>query len=675
MVEASSPSPWRKLRKTISSKRPAYAVWVELAAVLVVAFVAVYYLGTRQNETREFTPLEIKPDSSIQLTDMSIAILPFEHRSSHEEDLFFTDGFHDELITHISKIKDIRTIARTSVMGYRGTTQRTSEIGEAPNVRYLVEGGVQRGGDEIRINVYLVEASTEAHVWAENYTLEMSAKNVFKIQNEIAHEIAGNLEILLSPAEEDRLNKLPTENLAALEAYFKGKELMDDSGSTEVVESAIEYFEKAISLDPEFALSHAHLAGCQIYLTYGTQRPMEPILEKAQVHIDRALEIDPDHAEGLFYLAWVEELKGNLQSAIDIYENVVHNNPNYVRAHARLARNEYTLTGNNEERVRSLEKALTLDPGNPDNHRHRFNLLGYKGEWKEMLRYQIQRISENPQNAYSHHLLADVYFKQFGRYDEAFIAHRKRLELDPKNNYSVAELMRCYFHLGDVEQAIAWGEAHISLWPENSISGSLRRNIQVFQDNDPQVMEIVLKYLETRPRTYWPLFWATDLDLKHGNAKQALTRLRNSYPELFDPAVELRPGNYAEAAIAAVALSENGENEHAARLATKVLELQTKMGRPFHFQIMNQAYAYHAKGDESGVLLAIQAFFNEGGSPYVLELRHFLEPYFDLPEYQAMADKRKAELAMQLERIRRMEANGELPPLPEHLANSIHLVK
>lgn len=669
MVSASPPSPWRKLRKTIFGKRPTFAAWVEMAAVIVIALVAVFYLGTRQSGSEGFGQLEIRPDSSIQFTDISVAVLPLDHRSSQEEDFFFTDGFHDELITHISKIKDIRTIARTSVMGYRGTTERMSEIGEQLNVRYLVEGGVQRGGEAIRINVSLIDTSTESHVWAENYTRKMSAKNVFDIQNEIAHQIASNLQVLLSSSEEDQLNKLPTENLAALEAYFKGKELMDDAASADMVEAAIDYFEKAISLDPEFALSHAHLAGCQIYLMSVTQRPREPLFEKGQFHVDRALEIDREHAEALFYAGWLEERRGNIQVAVEILERVVRDNPSYVRAHIRLAKNSYRLTGDNAERVRRYEKALSLDPEGPRNESHRFNLLAYKGQWEEMLRHQLQRVSESPQNAYFQELLAVTYLQKFGRYDEAIIAHRKRLELDPRNSHSAAEIVRCYQFLGDTEQAIAWGEKYLSLWPESNIVESLRRDMHWYQGNDAQVKQIALKYLENRPKTYWPLLLATDIDLKQGNLEEAMARLRNAFSGLFDPDVEVRYGGIGTAVIAATVLAESGENEQAERIVSQVLGLQNINSRLIHFEIRHQVFAYHAKGDQTGTLETIQKYFDEGGSPYYLELTHFLKPYLDLPEYQAMAEKRRAELAIQLERIRNMEANNELAPLPEHLAN------
>ena len=542
-----------------------------------------------------------------EMTEKSIAVLPFDHRSNQEEDLFFTDGFHDELITHISKIRDIRTIARTSVMGYRGTTQRMSEIGEELNVRYLVEGGVQRGGDEIRIVVQLIDTTTEGHVWTEIYTREMSAKNVFDIQSEISHEIARNLEVLLSPSEEERLNKLPTENLAALEAYFKGKELMADSGSVGVIDTAIDYFEKAISLDPEFANSHAHLAGCQIYLMYASQRSREQLFEKAQVHVDRALEIDPDHVEALFYVGWLEEQRGNIRDAIEIVEKVIRINPNYARAHARLAQNRYTLTGDNEERVRHLKMALSLDPGNLENDDQRTDLLQYKGEWEEMLRVQKQKISENPQNAYFHHALAGMYFDKFGRYDEAIIVFRKKLELDPDPQASFFFLAFYYFYLGDTEQAIAWLEKYVSLRPEGEFIETARRDIHVIQGNDTQLKQILLKYLEKKPRTYWHLLRATDLDLKLGNAEEAMSRLRNALPELFDPAVELNPNNHWEATLVAVALAETGENEQADRLATKELSLLEIMGRLTHMQLLRQVEAYHATGDEAGTVFSFRS--------------------------------------------------------------------
>jgi len=367
----------------------------------------------------------------------------------------------------------------------------------------------------------------------------------------------------------------------------------------------------------------------------------------------------------------LQERRGNIRDAVEILERVVRDNPSYVRAHLRLARNSYTLTGDNAERVRQFEKALSLDPSNPENANHRFNLLAFNGEWEELLRHQLQRVSENPQNAYFYELLAVTYLQKFGRYDEAIIAHRKRLELDPRNSHSVAEIVRCYQFLGDTEQAIAWGEKYLSLWPGSNIAESLRRDMHWYQGNDAQVRQIVLKTLEKRPKTYWSLYFATDLDLKQGNVEQAMARFRNTYPELFDSDAEVKPGGIGTAVLVATVLAESGENEQAGRLAFQVLRLKKIMSRPVHFVIRHYIFANDAKGDETGTLETIQKYFDEGGSPYYLERTHFLKPYFELPAYRAMAEERKAELADQLDRIRKMEANNELAPLPEHLADLV----
>jgi TolB-like protein len=140
----------------------------------------------------------------------SIAVMPFRNRSASEENAeFFSDGVHDELLTNLSRIKELKVISRTSVMNYRDTTKNMKQIGEELGVANILEGGVQRAGDTVRINVQLIDAATDEHLWAKVYDRQLTAENIFAIQTEIAHAIADALEATLSPREQELLATPP----------------------------------------------------------------------------------------------------------------------------------------------------------------------------------------------------------------------------------------------------------------------------------------------------------------------------------------------------------------------------------------------------------------------------------------------------------------------------------
>ncbi len=189
-------------------------------------------------------------------TDKSIAVLPFENRSRQEDDEYFTAGIHDDLLTQLAQISSLRVISRTSVEQFKGTTQSIHEIAQKLNVATVLEGGVQRAGNQVRINLQLIDAATDTHLWAQTFDRELTANNIFAIQSEIAAAVTDALRATLSPREKDRMASVPTENMAALEEYFKGRAEMDQR-TLPAIESARTRFERARTLDAEFALAWA----------------------------------------------------------------------------------------------------------------------------------------------------------------------------------------------------------------------------------------------------------------------------------------------------------------------------------------------------------------------------------------------------------------------------------
>ena len=204
----------------------------------------------------------------------SIAVLPFENRSQLKDDAYFVDGVHDDILTQLSKISSLRVISRTSVERFRKSELSIKQIAEQLGVASVLEGGVQRAGETVRINVQLINARDDAHLWADSYDRKLTAANIFEIQSEIANAIAGALKTSLNPAEQSRLEAIPTQSLQAWQQYQRGKQRLATRNSASLVE-AEGHFRKAVALDPAFALAWVGLADALALQTLYAGRPFD----------------------------------------------------------------------------------------------------------------------------------------------------------------------------------------------------------------------------------------------------------------------------------------------------------------------------------------------------------------------------------------------------------------
>src|SRR5919198_4978661 len=188
--------------------------------------------------------------------DKSIAVLPFENLSDDKENAYFADGIQDDILTNLSKIGDLKVISRTSVMGYRGKTQSVREIGKALGVANILEGSVRRSGNKVRVNVQLIDATSDKHMWAEDYDGELT--DVFKIQTDLAREIAGALQAKLSPTEKEHLERKPTQITEAYLAYMRAHDMWSKAvEDLAKLKEGEQLYQQAVDLDPNFALAFA----------------------------------------------------------------------------------------------------------------------------------------------------------------------------------------------------------------------------------------------------------------------------------------------------------------------------------------------------------------------------------------------------------------------------------
>lgn len=234
----------------------------------------------------------------------SVAVLPFENMSHDAANEPFTIGIHDDLLSQISRIGSLKTISRTSVLQYRDTTMTIPEIARELGVATILEGGVQRAGDRVRINAQLIDAASDEHLWAGTFDRELSATNIFSIQSEIAMAIAEALQATLTDDEQKRLGNVPTESIAALERYFIGKQMLEQRNADSLL-AAIDYFQEVLSLDPDFALAYSGLADAYMLLPeYTADIDPREIREKSDAATEMAISLDPELPEVLTSMGW-----------------------------------------------------------------------------------------------------------------------------------------------------------------------------------------------------------------------------------------------------------------------------------------------------------------------------------------------------------------------------------
>jgi TolB-like protein len=213
------------------------------------------------------------PRAVARKLDKSIAVLPFENLSDDKENAFFADGMQDDILTNLSKIGELKVISRTSVMGYRGKTANVREIGKQLGVSNILEGSVRRSGNKVRVNVQLIDANSDEHIWASDYDRDVT--DVFAIQTDLAQKITDALQAKLSPAEKSRMERKPTENGEAYLAFVQAHNLQDAMEDLEKLKQSEQLYERAIQLDPMFALAIARYSQLESWIVHIFERTPE----------------------------------------------------------------------------------------------------------------------------------------------------------------------------------------------------------------------------------------------------------------------------------------------------------------------------------------------------------------------------------------------------------------
>ena len=594
----------------------------------------------------------------------SIAVLPFENRSAAADDVYFTDGVHDDLLTQLAKIGSLVVISRTSVMRYRDTRQTIPEIAAELGVANILEGGVQRAGDRVRINLQLIEAATDRHLWAETYDRELSAENVFEIQGEIATSIARVLHATLLPGEQRRIETIPTRNLDAYDSWLLGRRNLASRRPQEL-SLARDYFQRAVELDPAFALGYSGLSDALALLSaYSGRNPAE-LLSEADRAARKALELDPELGEAHTSFGVVRKFLGDPPEAYASY----------------------------------LAKGVELAPGSADARKWYANFLAESGRHQEALSQLQKAVELDPMSAIVRVNLADL-LENLGYFDESTALYQRALEIEPQfqpglfwadrarnRDESLLHFSRAYasgaddplillflvlgyVELGDEDRAAQWlavleRDAPGSVWIRVS-----HFNLSLFSGRQDEALELAAQLLPFES-AYVPVpsrVLAVH-DLRNGDPRAAVMRYEQKYPAIL-AADHVVSDDYSAATDIAMLLQAVNETEKAARLLDGSLAYfarQLDRGAPYPDLLFFKARTLALQANYEEALRTLDEAIAAG---WTRHWWYFMksDPAFDKlrqdPRFQQASERLAEAVARQLANVRKMEQNGEivLPP-------------
>ncbi len=599
----------------------------------------------------------------------SIAVLPFASRSANASNAFFADGIHDDLLTSLAKIGSLKVISRTSVMEYRDTTKNLKQIGGELGVRHVLEGSVQRVGENVRINVQLIDAESDDHLWAQVYDRELTTENIFSIQSEISTNIADALKAALTPGDRARLKSRPTGSLEAYNLYLAGRNNVYQRRLDNLFQ-ARNQFEQAIALDPNYAQAYSGLSDSLMLILINHQAlSPDEVYPLAQAAVDRALELDTEDAEiyaslGLIRMHQAEwkRSKPELVEAATALERAIELNPNHAQAFTWYA-SVQGLRGRPEKAIELLEKALELDPLAripQSNLAEKYAELGHNDE---ALAQWLGAVRFHPDWPTAYDNVAD-HLAGLGRLDEAFAWFRKarQLSMDPLVGRGIVAIELEFGRRERVDEFLdavppahpmsALAEPYRRLFDGDFVAASSLAERLVGQGGIP---DLIL------------LDFASDAALLAGEFARSRSFFEQLWPAFADPgppAVKLE--NSDDAIRYAYVLQQLGEEERASaylNAALGLLQRHHRMGARGYGIHDVQALALLGRREQAMKALrtAVDAGWRSAAmyNNWILEQDPLLVPLREDPEFRSLAAAVRADIERMRERVERAEATRE----------------
>lgn len=627
------------------------------ALIIALLSVAVVYFAA----THEWNPAS-------EATGVSIAVLPFENRSAIPDDLYFTDGIHEDILTQLAKISSLIVISRTSVMPYRGSDKALPKIAAELGVTNILEGGVQRAGNRVRINLQLIEAESDRHLWAETWDRELTAENVFTIQSEIATSIAGILHTKLLPQERESIASMPTLVTEAYDAYLLGRRQLASRNKADL-EAAQRFLQRAVELDPGFALAWAGLADSLMLLSfYGDQQDQGMLEEAARAAARQALDLAPQLGEANASYGVVLKSQGSPPEEYAPYLlRGVELAPGSAEARRWLS-NYLAEVNRHAEALEHLEKAVRLDPLSPIVRVTLGEAYARMGRHEDAVKQWLKALEIDPVFTPARMSLAE-----FASNDIVLKYTTSAYGVKPSDAWVLLQFVLSYLELGDDIRAADWLAELDRVAADSGQAKIGHLNLALYRGEEEEAVRWAQALLPQEGGVTVPSRTLMLYDLRHGNLQAALERYRSKYPQLLENDPDIADQVWAATEIAML-LMAMGDTARADRLLQKTLEfIHTSAGEDQLGYTVTQARVSALQGRHEEALAGLRTALDNG---WKFQWWFLLprDPVFDAlrpdPRFQALIDGMSAEMARQLKLVREKEASGEIASPPQRAPDS-----
>ena len=473
-------------------KRGKSHVWIYVVVVGAVISVGLFLLG-RYTATRNAGAARTQAATGSSIQQKSIAVLPFESLSEEKGNAYFAEGVQDEILTRLAKVADLKVISRTSTQRFKSAPQDLPEIARQLGVMHVLEGSVQKANEQVRVNVQLINALTDTHLWADTYDRKLT--DIFAVESEIAKTVAETLQAKLTGSEQRAISARPTENSEAYQLYLQGRFFWNKRTAADLRRS-IDYFNQAALKDPHYALAYAALAQSWLLLPQYNAGAPNDCWPQAEAAASRALAIDDTSSDALSALASGKALyQFDFVGAIREYERVIQLKPNDATAHHWFAGDVLANVGQHDRELVEMKRALELDP---------LSLI----------------IHTNLGVAYVHN----------GRFDDAITQFRKTIEMD-RSFYSAQQSYGMALEVqGKIPEAIAELEKAATLTDDAQVLGMLGQLYGMAGRKD-EALTLLEKLRGSRAQRYTTAYSLALVCLGLGDRAEAIHWLEEGYHE------------------------------------------------------------------------------------------------------------------------------------------------
>jgi TolB-like protein/Tfp pilus assembly protein PilF len=430
--------------KSIARRTGRKIVAVTIALAVVAGGLFVYQVVRTRSTV---TPRQ--SEAATAAPNKSIAVLPFDNLSRDPDNAYFCEGVQDEILTRLAKVADLKVISRTSTQHFKSTPDNLPQIAKQLGVAHILEGSVQKASDQVRVNVQLINALTDAHLWADTYDRKLT--DIFAVESEIAKNIAEALQAKITGSEKNSIAKAPTANPEAYELYLKGRFFWNKRSGADL-RKAIEYFNQAIALDPNFALAYAGLADSHMLLPNydfgGT--PVRESIAPAHVAVAKALQLDDSLAEAYASRGLLDTVELHLDRAVTNFARAIELKPNYATAHHWLMLGQLAL-GRFDQAMAEGKRALELDPLSIIINADVSWTYACAHQFDEAEKRARKTLEIDPRFFLAHYYLGGI-LQLRGHLKDAIPEFQKSVELN-NDAYSIAMLGQAYARNGQKDEA------------------------------------------------------------------------------------------------------------------------------------------------------------------------------------------------------------------------------